>query len=281
MDALRRVYNWFQKPEYIHVGQIALSVERPTQRLDIFKLACHLALKYIQTGKIDKEVNGLTDFLRILLKTDLAAKWYWMWNKAEAKQYIKPATIMGLGMLLPLLVRMGNTVGLKRVKRRVVQLAVAGSTIPIGAALAYATLPREKLSVYRLRTQAESDMGETSAATDCLVVEEAEDIKDSEGNDIVIGSRLTNVVATVGPRRNKYAAKIAQVARSKVGYLSNTPENKLIYQRVLLEIMDKDCVRYCDRDYTLPLAIGLCFVYQDGVREASGLWASKDALGLK
>jgi len=66
-----------------------------------------------------------------------------------------------------------------------------------------------------------------------------------------------------------------------VGYLKNTPENRLIYQRVMIEIMDKDCVRYVDRDFILPLAIGCCFVYPDGVEESAALWGSSESLGVK
>ena len=117
---------------------------------------------------------------------------------------------------------------------------------------------------------------------ECLVVEQAKELKGKDGEDIITGSRLTKVVAKTGrPRRRPYAAKIAQVARAKVGYLKNTPENRLIYQRVLIEIMDKDCVRYCDRDGVLPLAIGCCFVYPEGTDEASQLWGSQESLGVK
>jgi hypothetical protein len=167
-------------------------------------------------------------------------------------------------------------------KGLLLRLAAGLALAPICALAVYATLPREKLSVFKLRTEARAHMEDEKEATDCLVVEPARELKGKDGEDLLTGSRLTKVIASTGrPRRRPYAAKIAQVARAKVGYLKNSPENRLIYQRVMIEIMDKDCVRYVDRDVILPLAIGCCFVYPDGVEESAALWGSSESLGVK
>nr|WOC94064.1 replication protein [Gorica tombusvirus 1] len=125
-------------------------------------------------------------------------------------------------------------------------------------------------------------MEDEREATECLVVENAKEIKGKDGEDVLTGTRVVGVVSSTGRRRRRpYAAKMAQVARAKVGYLTNTPENRLIYQRVILELMEKDRLRYVDRDYNLPLALGCCFVYPEGTEESAALWGSKESLGVK
>lgn len=261
----------FGKDQPIFVGQHAIGVNTGKD-IDMFGLVCRVVLRFMRTGKIEAKVDGLSAFLVELLKTDCAAKWDWFMRKGRLADYVRPVSASLGCVILPLLLA----------KKWYSRLAVSVVVAPACTALAYATLPREKLSVYRLRSEAIEHMHDDKEASELLVVEVAKEIKGKDGEDIITGSRLTKVKASTGrPRRTPYAAKIAQVARSKVGYLKNTPENRLIYQRVMIEIMDKDCVRYCDRDFILPLAIGFCFVYQDGVEEASQLWGSQESLGVK
>jgi len=268
MEALRKLFGSV-KP--IYVGQHALGINTG-KTIDMFSIICRVVLRYIQTGKIEMKVDSLSGFLLELIKTDAAAKWDWFMRCGKKRHYIKPAMPwLGGGLTAYLLARKWYS-----------RLAVAVAMTPVCLAMSYATLPREKLSAFRLRSEATGYMEDESDATECLVVEEVPELKGKDGEHIVTGSRLTKIKTSTGrPRRTPYAAKVAQVARSKVGYLKNTPENRLIYQRVIIEIMEKDCVRYCDRDMILPLAIGFCFVYQDGAVEASHLWGSPESLGVK
>ncbi|QKF95591.1 hypothetical protein 1 [Punica granatum tombusvirus] len=266
----------------------------------MFQLLCRVVLRYMRTGKIECNSDSLTKFILELVKTDCAAKWEWFMKRRQRGDYVVPLSIAAIPVI-PLLsyatrVRavsvkaFGNELSFNiRVPRPSVpkkglllRLAAGLALAPICALAVYATLPREKLSVFKLRTEARTHMEDEREATDCLVVEPARELKGKDGEDLLTGSRMTKVIASTGrPRRRPYAAKIAQVARAKVGYLKNTPENRLIYQRVMIEIMDKDCVRYVDRDVILPLAIGCCFVYPDGVEESAALWGSSESLGVK
>nr|WRQ65090.1 tombus P33-like protein [Tolivirales sp.] len=296
MAAIMRLL-WPKKE--IFVGEIAIGVSRKAP-VDIFQLVCRVVLRYMRTGKIEYETDSVSKFLVELLKTDCAAKWDWFMKRRQRGDYVVPLSIASLP-LVPLLsyatrVRavsvkaFGNELSFNvRVPRPSVprtgillRLAAGLALAPICALAVYATLPREKLSIFKLRTEARAHMEDELEATECLEVAPARDIKGKDGEDLLTGSRLTKVVASTGrPRRTPYAAKIAQVARAKVGFLKNSPENRLIYQRVLIEIMDKDCVRYVDRDVVLPLAIGCCFVYPDGVEESAALWGSSESLGVK
>lgn len=268
MDTIRRLFG-SERP--IFVGQHAIGVNTG-KSIDMFGLICRVVLKYMQTGKIEMGSQNLSGFLLELIKTDCAAKWDWFMRRGTKTDYAKSLGLLSGCALLPIFVA----------KKWYSRLAVGVAIAPVCIALSYATLPREKLSVFKMRSDATRDMEDETEAADCLVVEQARQLKGKDGEDIITGSRLVKTVASTGKyRRNRYAAKIAQVARSKVGYLKNTPENRLIYQRVMIEIMDKDCVRYCDRDMILPAAIGFCFVYQEGVREASMLWGSTESLGVK
>lgn len=268
MDTIRRL---FGNNQQIFVGDHSIGVETGP-RIDMFSLVCKVVLRYMQTGKIEHNVNGLSEFLVELLKTDAAAKWDWFMRRSGKLAYVPSMGLLAGMAVLPYLCA----------RRWYTRLAVGLMMAPVCLTASYATLPREKLSVYRLRSEAREHMEDEREAVDCLVVEPAREIKGRDGEDIITGSRLIKVAAKTGrPRRRPYAAKIAQVARAKVGYLKNTPENRLIYQRVLIEIMDKDCVRYCDRDGVLPLAIGCCFVYPEGTEEASQLWGSTESLGVK
>lgn len=296
METIRNMI-WPKKE--IFVGTFAIGVDR-TSSVDMFQLLCRVVLRYMRTGKIECNSDSIGNFVIELLKTDCAAKWEWFMKRRQRGDYLIPLSIATIPVI-PLLsyatkVRavsvkaFGNELSFNvRVPRPSVpkkgillRLAAGLALAPICALAVYVTLPREKLSVFKLRTEAREHMEDEREATDCLVVEPARELKGKDGEDLLTGSRLTKVVASTGRRRRRpYAAKIAQVARAKVGYLKNSPENRLIYQRVMIEIMDKDCVRYVDRDVILPLAIGCCFVYPDGVEESAALWGSQESLGVK
>lgn len=295
METIRNLI-WHKKELFI--GKLVTSVNNP--QVDIFSLVCRVVLRYMRTGKIECDSDSLSKFLVEVLKTDCSAKWEWFMKRRKRGDYVLPLSIAAIPVI-PLIsyatrvrevsVRaFSNELSFNiRVPRPSVpkkglllRLAAGFVLAPICALAVYATLPREKLSVYRLRSEGREHMEDEREAVECLVVEPVVELKGKDGEDIITGSRLTKVIASTGrKRRRPYAAKIAQVARAKVGYLKCTPENRLIYQRVLLEIMDKDCVRYVDRDVALPLAIGYCFVYQDGVEEAAALWTSQESLGVK
>lgn len=296
METIKRLLG---PKKQLFVGLLAAGKNR-AQTVDMFQLACRVALRYMRTGKIECDTDSLTAFVTEMLKSDCAAKWEWFMKRRRGGEYTLPAAL-AITPIMPLLRHcvsiesvtlsgFGNAISVPfpRIGRSmntlsvVKRLAFAAAIAPICLLAAYATLPREKLSVYRLRTEARGHMEDEREAVECLVVEPAKPLKGDDGEDLITGSRLTKVVASTGKRRRRpYAAKIAQVARSKVGYLRNTPENRLIYQRVMIEIMDKDCVRYVDRDVILPLAIGCCFVYPDGVEESAALWGSEESLGVK
>lgn len=255
-------------------------------------------LKYMMTGKIENDVDSVRGYCKQYALTDFNAKYDHLVRRGKLREYVPslavatlpcvPAVCMSVTVSRVSVNVCGYTMALLRpalnitFKKICTSLAVAALATPFCLAVAYATLPREKLSLYRLKSAARTSMDDESEATDCLEVVPGKDIKGPDGEDIVTGSRITKRYTKLNrPKRTPYAAKIAQVARSKVGYLRNTPENRLIYQRVMIEIMDKDHVRYHDRDFILPLAIGCCFVYPDGAEEASALWGSQESLGVK
>lgn len=284
------------KSNNVFVGDIDIGIKSGGSSWDGFTPMREWVLRNIKTGKIEDDVSSIKQYATRYMYTDFNAKYEYMVRKGCFKEYL-PAIAIAAAPVIPaiglsMIVRERSVLStMAKVivpsfrlsfKTSAISLAVLGFTVPICLSIAYATLPREKLSIYRLRTEARANMEDECEATDCLVIGQAKEIKGKDGEDLVTGSRLTKVVAKTGrKKRRPYAAKIAQVARAKVGYLKNTPENRLIYQRVLLEIMDKDCVRYVDRDMILPLAIGCCFVYTDESHEAAGLWGSEESLGVK
>lgn len=297
METIKNII-WPRKE--IFVGDIAIGVDRTTT-VDMFQLVCRVVLRYMRTGKIEYESDSITKFIIELLKTDCAAKWEWFMKRRQGREYILPLSIASIPFV-PLIsyatrvravsvgafgkeVKLNVRIPRPSVPRKglLLRLAASFALAPICALAVYATLPREKLSVFKLKTETRAHMEDEREATECLVVEPAKELKGKDGEDIITGSRIVKVVAKARNRgqRRPYAAKIAQVARAKVGYLKNTPENRLIYQRVMIEIMDKDCVRYVDRDVILPLAIGCCFVYPEGVEESAALWGSEESLGVK
>lgn len=64
-----------------------------------------------------------------------------------------------------------------------------------------------------------------------------------------------------------FACKIATRAISKVGLLSPTRANKLVYQKVCLDIMEGLNVRYVDRVRVLPYAIAACLCRPEEVQD--------------
>nr|QXV86637.1 replicase-associated protein [Tombusviridae sp.] len=296
METIKKLL-WPKKE--IFVGNFAIGVNR-TASVDIFQLLCRVVLRYMRTGKIECNSDSLFKFITEVVKTDCSAKWEWFMKRRQGKDYVLPLSLATIPVI-PLLsyVTRVRAVSVRALgnelmfniptfrptvpkKGLLLRLAAGIALMPICAVAVYATLPREKLSIFKLRTEARAHMEDEREAVDCLVVESARELKGKDGEDLLTGSRMTKVIASTGRRRRRpYAAKIAQVARAKVGYLRNTPENRLIYQRVMIEIMDKDCVRYVDRDVILPLAIGCCFVYPEGVEESAALWGSSESLGVK
>nr|WJJ45729.1 RNA polymerase pre-readthrough protein [Pelargonium leaf curl virus] len=298
-------------------GSLPSVLNRPVAKRNYYRTLSNWVLTYTKTGKIEDTHDNAWSYVEDLVKTDFNAKYDWLAKRGVAREY---RTAVGLAIIPGIPAIVANTrivTGTCEVARAAVKLpkvlnilsrfthvsvkvpyfyprvdisargvliglAAAAALVPICAGIAYATLPREKLSVFRLKTEVRVHMEDEKEATDLLLVEPARELKGKDGEDLLTGSRLTKVIAsTRRPRRRPYAAKIAQVARAKVGYLKNSPENRLIYQRVMIEIMDKDCVRYVDRDVILPLAIGCCFVYPDGVEESAALWGSQESLGVK
>nr|UHS72149.1 MAG: hypothetical protein 1 [Tombusvirus sp.] len=283
----------------IHVGVFDIGVARAAKpEREYLSPLREWVLKYIKTGKIENEAGSVRGYLKQYAYTDFNAKYDHLARRGKFCEYVPslavaalpavPAVCMSVSISKVGVTIFGRSVTLLRpalnytLSNALKSLAVVVLASPLCLAIAYATLPREKLSVFRLRTEARRSMDDEGEAVDCLEVVPGKDIKGPDGEDIVTGSRITKRYTKLNrPKRTPYAAKIAQVARSKVGYLKNTPENRLIYQRVMIEIMDKDHVRYHDRDFILPLAIGCCFVYPDGVEESSALWGSEESLGVK
>nr|UHS72240.1 MAG: hypothetical protein [Tombusviridae sp.] len=68
-------------------------------------------------------------------------------------------------------------------------------------------------------------------------------------------------------QRTGFACKLAVRAISKVGLLSATKANALVYQKVLLDEMRSLNVRYNDRIRILPLAIAACLDRPEEVRK--------------
>jgi len=64
-----------------------------------------------------------------------------------------------------------------------------------------------------------------------------------------------------------FACKIATRAISKVGLLSPTRANKLVYQNVCLGILESMNVRYVDRVRVLPYAIAACLCRPEEVQD--------------
>nr|UHS72245.1 MAG: hypothetical protein [Tombusviridae sp.] len=66
--------------------------------------------------------------------------------------------------------------------------------------------------------------------------------------------------------RRRLAVKLASRAISKVGLLSATRANSLVYQKVIIDEMDNMKVRYCDRVNILPEAIIACLHRSEDVQ---------------
>jgi hypothetical protein len=67
---------------------------------------------------------------------------------------------------------------------------------------------------------------------------------------------------------SKAAMRLAFFAISKVGYLDNTKVNAKIYEKTILNEMEKRGFRYTDRVKILPQAIVCCFLKDEGTTTA-------------
>jgi len=78
--------------------------------------------------------------------------------------------------------------------------------------------------------------------------------------DAPLSEDLTDNHSEVQVVKNKtgFACKIATRAIAKVGLLTPSKANKLVYQKVILDILAQQNVRYADRLRVLPLAIAAC-----------------------
>jgi len=64
-----------------------------------------------------------------------------------------------------------------------------------------------------------------------------------------------------------FACKVATRAIAKVGLLKPTKANQLVYQKVILDILAQQNVRYADRLRVLPLAIAACLQRPEEIQE--------------
>jgi hypothetical protein len=90
-----------------------------------------------------------------------------------------------------------------------------------------------------------------------------EEIRDTVADEVVAddGTDVSDVAFSplpFGPR--KAAAKFSLMARAKVGRLSVSKANELVYQKTLLRLFEEYNVRYSAREEILPAAIMACFV---------------------
>nr|UHS72146.1 MAG: hypothetical protein [Tombusviridae sp.] len=69
---------------------------------------------------------------------------------------------------------------------------------------------------------------------------------------VVVGSTVT--------RKDKFAIRCAMMARAKVGRLTPTKANELVYQRVLLDHFDEINLRLVDRDTCMARCVAACFI---------------------
>jgi hypothetical protein len=142
--------------------------------------------------------------------------------------------------------------------------------------------PREPLAILRGRELVSDGIEADEDTLDLLTHDTNAPVLNTDGVNVLQGTREVDKHARIRKRkRNRYATKLSQVARATVGYLSNTPENRMIYQKVIMNIMEKDCVRYVDRDMLLPIAVGMCFIYDQRARDAAALWRVPDSIGIK
>nr|UHS72171.1 MAG: hypothetical protein [Tombusviridae sp.] len=86
-------------------------------------------------------------------------------------------------------------------------------------------------------------------------------------DDDVINSDPQTILRVEKKKRTGFACKLAVRAISKVGMLSATKANALVYQKVILDEMRTLNVRYSDRVRILPLAIAACLDRPEEVRK--------------
>jgi hypothetical protein len=94
----------------------------------------------------------------------------------------------------------------------------------------------------------------------------------TEDGDIEPNTNNEPLVVKTG--RNRFACRLAARAISRVGLLSPTKANALVYQKVLLDEMRTINVRYADRVRILPLAVLACLERPDGVARVEGVISS-------
>lgn len=222
----------------------------------------HVLSKF-QTFGIEKEVHTLPQYLREVAKWDFVGRWDTVLRRPNN---VVMREIVGLGAAGLLSYLQPRRIGL---------------ILPCITAWLYFCIPRKTISVVRMECLGCDAMELGEEASDFMSVTNVPQPK-VEGAPVITGTHQGGLVVTVRrKKRTPYAARVAQVARAQVGILRNTPENRLIYQKVILKTMEKDRLRYVDRDKLLPLAIGYCFVYTNEAREAAALWDSQESLGVK
>nr|UHS72336.1 MAG: hypothetical protein 1 [Tombusviridae sp.] len=218
-------------------------------------------LSRIPTFGIEKETTSLSGYVSKVAFWDMVGRW-----DSLVQGRVGKVQALNLGLL--------TTLTYLRPK-------VGIMVTPIALLWSYFCIPRKSISVLRMEYYGKESMVLEDESSDFMCVTERPQPK-TEGAPVITGTYQGGVVASIRRRkRTPYAARVAQAARAKVGILKNTPENRMIYQKVILGLMEKDRLRYVDRDMLLPLAIGYCFVYTSEAREAAALWESQDSLGVK
>nr|UHS72291.1 MAG: hypothetical protein [Tombusviridae sp.] len=86
-------------------------------------------------------------------------------------------------------------------------------------------------------------------------------------DDDIVAPEAQTILAVDKKKRTGFACKLAVRAISKVGLLSATKANALVYQKVVLDEMKTLNVRYSDRVRILPLAIAACLDRPEEVRK--------------
>lgn len=80
-----------------------------------------------------------------------------------------------------------------------------------------------------------------------------------------------NMVNVKKHRKFHYASRVALLAKSQVGLLSNSKANQLVYQRICRDEMLKHGVRTTHLARMLPLAVAACFIRTDEDRLAESV----------
>ncbi len=106
-----------------------------------------------------------------------------------------------------------------------------------------------------------SNLGESLSVEGLKLVKEIEkSLKTDDGLTAQEISIESGNYKVVDAKPGVFAVKVAQAARAKVGILSNTRANELVYQRVCLDVMRDLNVRYTDIDRHIGMAMLACFI---------------------